>query len=106
MSDTIDASEWFTVFICGQFDDVAYVATHPAVAPDIHNYRVYTRRDMVEIDLRLNGQPCTAESKEVFLEALRAWLQSRYDDGDRTYKGLEGFIKEARIKYLQPNVEV
>jgi hypothetical protein len=57
--------------------------------------------DKIPVDLQLEGMACTTESKDAFIEALRHWLQTQYDAGDRTYDGLSTFVEQARIEYLQ-----
>ena len=85
--------------------DFAIVKIYAEFSPDIFMTNRWDLSPTPNIDLRLDGRSCTPGSKLAFLEALRDWLQARYDEGDRTYAGLSAFIERARIEYLQPMEE-
>jgi len=90
------------IFVDRYSDDFASIAYHPWLPPHIYTSNMLDPRETSTIDLRFGFRTCTLESKEALLEAIREWLQARYDEGDRTYDGLSAFIEQARIEYLQP----
>jgi len=89
------------VLFIGDFEDVAYVQLYPFAAPDVYSLPRKSS-NQTRIDLRLDGKPCTSESKDAFLDALGAWLQQRYYSGDLTYAGLSAFVEQSRVEHLQP----
>lgn len=108
IADTVlDHPDWVKVHIWfpGLFDDVARITIYPSAAPDIDNGNLgglLKNCDERKIDLCLDGKRCTPGSKDAFTEAIREWLQTKYDAGDRSFAGLEDFVERAKVEYLQP----
>jgi hypothetical protein len=62
----------------------------------------YLSLEAHEIRTHIMGRTCTAMSVLALADAIKCWLQARYDAGDRTHAGLSAFVETARVEYLQP----
>lgn len=75
-----------------KYDDLApviYCTPHAPIA-------------LLTYPLFLDNSYCTEDSVSALIAAVRDWLQTRYDAGDREFVGLSEFVARAQIEYLQP----